>query len=530
MFFLSIHKKETRKHPRGSLYFRQKHPYRYTQATFIFIIWSPMNLNLSHKFFIVSIGIILVLTSISISLSYISSKTLLSKAMNGVDVKAMKYLSIGLSEYYKENQAWDGYAENKNLWGATVNSIFFKIFLSLSEPPTPAQIKKLTIANSNIIPQPPKGKPICDPPFGSFLQRLSLLDANKQEVVAPEILKNEFNFQKIKLNGKTVGWLKVGKLNVDSLPLGEQIFQQQLKLTSWVTIFGAILAIMLSYVLSRHITAPIKKLTSHAKQIAKRDFQSTIEINTTDELRDLAQSFNTISKELNLYDTRQKQWLMDISHELRTPLTILMGEVSAICDNLTKCDTAAVASLQEEVMQIKRLVDDLDDISTIDKIGFSLNKQTIDLQQLISYHKQRYQKKFSDKGIGLHIELPPSPIFIFGDIDRIAQIIINLFENCLRYTEYPGDVWLHTKIEEGNAVLVIEDSGPGVPTESINKIFDRLYRTDSSRNRNTGGSGLGLTICKQIAIAHNGKIAASHSKKGGLCICTTLPIADKNTL
>ncbi len=486
-----------------------------------------MNLKLSHKFFIVNLGIIVCLTSIFLGLSYISSKTLLSKAMNGVDVRAMEGLATTLSRHYEQQQSWQAYTENKDLWNDTVNSIFFEVFMSLSAPPTAEQIGAITAANSDTIPQKQKTKPVCDPPFGSFLQRLALLDKNKRELVRPEIVKTDVNFQEIELNGKTIGWLKVGKINVDTLPLGSQIFSHQLKLTSLAALCGAVIATIVSYLLSRHITSPIIQLTSCAQKIAKRDFESTIEINTKDELHDLGQSFNAISKELNLYDTRQKQWLMDISHELRTPLTILIGEISAICDNITHCDTKAVISLQDEVMQIKRLTDDLNDIATLERMDFSLHKQQIEPLQLLEHCIQRYQNELTERSINLNTSLTSVPMIMIGDSDRLAQVFRNLLENCIRYTNSPGELWIEGAKEGKHLLISLEDSGPGIPTNALGKIFDRLYRIDASRNRASGGSGLGLSICKQIVLAHNGDINASHSSKGGLCISITLPLTNE---
>lgn len=478
-----------------------------------------MKLKLSHKLLVANISVILALTLIFLAFSYFSNKTLLSRAMNGIDSKVMESLADVLRDRYRQTGAWDTFVANRSEWNQVVDSTFFRIFLELS-PQTFSAIlensKKLAAAGS-------EPKKMCDPPFGTFLQRLSLLDIEKNTLIPPELEVQDVNYQAIRLDGKVIGWLKVGKINVDVIPLAEHFFTQQLHLTLWATVIGGFLAVVLSFLLSRHITAPLKQLSLGARQIAMRNFQITIDVKTNDELQELAESFNTISRELNRYETQKKQWLMDISHELRTPITILMGEIAAICDNVTQCDPAALASLQDEVLQIKRLVDDLHDLAKIEEVGFRFNKEQIDLRQLATYQMQRYYEKMSDRGIKLHAELPDHSIIIYGDADRLAQVLRNLLENCHRYTDAPGEIWVKAEMQSGAAILQVEDSGPGVPTESLSRLFDRLYRADGSRNRTNGGAGLGLTICKEIVLAHGGSIRAEHGQKGGLCIRIVLP-------
>jgi two-component system sensor histidine kinase BaeS len=133
------------------------------------------------------------------------------------------------------------------------------------------------------------------------------------------------------------------------------------------------------------------------------------------------------------------------------------------------------------------------------------------------------QPQFSLQGIALSLEIKDSPIIIFGDHNRLQQLFVNLLKNSLQYTNAPGTTQISLKLEHQRAIICIEDTAPGVAEEHHEKLFERLYRADSSRHRTTGGAGLGLSICKNIVTAHDGKITTSNSELGGLKINISIP-------
>lgn len=473
-------------------------------------------MRVSQKLAAANIAVIIVLVVLFLSLSYNANKTLLSGAMNGVDEEAMESLADVLSGYYRKEGSWQGLVDSPQLWDQMVDKEFFRIFFAMNQQAADGMPGE----NS-----PPPQSASMQLPFGTFLQRLSLIGRDKNVLIPAEISKVDVNVEPIQLDGNTIGWLRVGKIDMDVMPLTKHFFNRQLSLIIWSAILGGLAAITLSFLLSRQITAPIHQLTAAARKIGRRDFSVNIKITSGDELQELAQSFNQVAMDLSRYQAQQEQWLMDISHELRTPLTILLGEISAICDNLTQCDIKAVSSLHEEVLRIKRLVDDLADLSTIHRNGFNLNQEPIDLCHILSGQLPWYTEKLAEKRIQLHCSLPNYSVDVMGDSDRLAQITRNLLENCLRYTQSPGEVWIDLVRQQASALLTVQDSGPGVPSDALPRLFDRLYRSDISRNRATGGAGLGLTISRELVIAHGGLIAADHNDKGGLRIKITFPLA-----
>jgi two-component system sensor histidine kinase BaeS len=484
-----------------------------------------MRLKLAHKLFLINAGIIFALTAAFVSLSYFVSKSMYSNALNGIDLEVMEHLSEKMSEHYRQHGSWDAYLNDRGYWAATADESFFSVFFSLMAKV--AGKGPQAVLEGFSPPESSQEPPKWEFPFGTFFQRLSLLDANKQTLIQAEILNADASYRKIKVKGKVVGWLRVGRINVDMLPLAQYFFDQQLNIVYWSAIFGGLVAVILSFALSRHITAPIRTLTLGAQQIARRNFRNVITIKTRDELGDLAESFNAISQELDQYQTRQKQWLMNISHELRAPLTLLVGEVFAVCDNLSKCDDTTAAFLQDQVNHVKRIADDLYQICQMDEVGFHLNRRSIDLQEFVTYQVQRYADSFAKNQLTSHEEYEPESMYVFVDSDRFGQVLSNIFENCLRYSNSPGDIWIRISRSGGDAILEVEDSGPGVPQESLPRLFERLYRIESARSRLAGGAGLGLSICKEIILAHGGVIDARAGAHGGLCIRIRLPLASE---
>lgn len=476
-----------------------------------------MRLKLAHKLVLINTGIIVILTSAFICLSYFSSKSMYSDALNGIDREVIKNLASNLSEHYKKHQSWNAFIDDPAYWNATVDGNFFAVFFRL--------MAEVAEDRGETPHSPPSGfqeMPKWEFPFGTFFQRLSLLDTQKQPLIQAQMLNEEATYQRIKVDGKTVAWLRIGNIDVDMLPLAQYFFDQQLKIVYWSAVIGGLFAICLTFFLSGHITAPIKRLTLKAKQIAKRDFTGVVDVRTGDELQELAEGFNSISQELDIYQHRQKQWLMDVSHELKAPLTVLVGEVFAICDDLSKCDETTAELLQKEALRIKRIADDLYQLCQIEEMGIHLHRASVRFDDLINAQLKSYLPCFSAKDIQIN-QNDASSIYVFADPDRLAQVFVNLLENCLRYSSSPGNIWITAEIVDRHILFVLEDSGPGVPDDSLPRLFDRLYRIKATDGNYLGGAGLGLAICKEIIIAHEGTITAKHGSHGGLRIEILLP-------
>ncbi|WP_276725373.1 two-component system sensor histidine kinase BaeS [Pantoea septica] len=322
-------------------------------------------------------------------------------------------------------------------------------------------------------------------------------------------------------NGKVVGWV-VGSPPERLTRSTDINFDHQQKRTSWLIVgLSTLLAALVTWLMSRGLLAPVKRLVAGTHHLAAGNFATRVEVGSQDELGQLAQDFNRLASSLEKNESMRRAFMADISHELRTPLAILRGELEAMQDGVRKLTPEAIASLQSEVGVLSKLVDDLHQLSLSDEGALAYRKQATDLVQLLEVAAGSFNERYRSHGLTLTLQMPDEAPF-FGDPDRLMQLFTNLLENSLRYTDAPGQVEMRLTYEAPWWQMSFADSAPGVDAQQQAKIFERFFRTEGSRNRASGGSGLGLAICKNIVDAHGGHIAAEHSDLGGLKIALQL--------
>jgi len=373
--------------------------------------------------------------------------------------------------------------------------------------------------------RPPPG--LSQAPEEMFLkphQRIALYDADKKKIAGPDFRNKKISFKAITINGRAVGWIGLHRQNHPPHPLKTPPLKEKLKIFYTIGIIIFILAGIVSYVLSRHILSPINKLTCGTKALTRFQFDTRIDVNTKDELGQLAGDFNKMAKRLETYENMRKQWLVDISHELRTPLSILRGEIEAIQDGVRTLSRQRIQSLHFEIISLETIVNDLHLLSMADTGLLTMKSDTIKPVKVLKRVLFLLEKRFEQEGLHLDTEIRNEKVNIIGDNDRLKQLFLNILENNLKYTQKNGAIRIWDEIYNNSLHIYIEDSGPGVPSSSIDKLFNRLYRVDRSRIRKQGGSGLGLSICKTIAKAHNGDIIAANSNGRGLKINIQLPL------
>lgn len=213
-----------------------------------------------------------------------------------------------------------------------------------------------------------------------------------------------------------------------------------------------------------------------------------------------------------------------VSHELRTPVAILLCEIELLLDGIRKPDKKNLESLQEEVKHFSNLINDLFDLVLSEGRALIYDKKPCHLDSLVHRSMALFESKFLENGIAYTINLEPlSKLFVFADPQRIRQVIDNIFKNTLKYTDSNGQLSIFGELKAGWLWLHFQDSSPGVEPDDIDKIFNKLYRVEASRNRATGGAGLGLAICRTIILDHAGKILARASPLGGLWISIGMP-------
>lgn len=361
------------------------------------------------------------------------------------------------------------------------------------------------------------------PPPRFLRERIGLADQNQFSLIGPMVSERQ-KLLPIELDQQVVGYLVLPKQRPDFLSRMDHRFaEKQLKAFLLIALVSLLVAALSAWWLARLFNRPIRDLTGMAKQLTAGEFESRLQPSSRDELGGLAEDLNYLAETLELNQQSRQRWIADISHELRTPLTVLRGELEALEDGVRPLDHKAIASLALEVKQLNRLVDDLHQLSMADQGALSYEKSLHDLQQLLQGVADSFQPMFEAHALALQFTCEAAPWDMLVDPQRMTQLFTNLLENSLRYTDSGGQLKIWCEAEE-EWVIHFEDTAPGVSTAEMDRLFERLYRVERSRNRAEGGSGLGLSIVRSIAEAHGGTVAAEPSPLGGLRITLRLPI------
>ena len=291
-------------------------------------------------------------------------------------------------------------------------------------------------------------------------------------------------------------------------------------------IMVSVIAIILGVRLSRSLSAPIVALSKAAKEIGSGDLKQRVPVHHhSQELDDLARSFNRMAADLEQAETLRQNMLADISHELRTPLTVLSGQLHAALDNVVALDEEDLANLYGQTQHLIHLVDDLRLLAQAEARRLPLKMQTIHLADFWQEMAANFSLVAEEKGIQFRVEPMNRLPLISADPGRLRQVFSNLLSNDKRHTPTGGEIVVSGVTEGELIALSIRDSGDGITPDQLPHLFDRFYRADTSRARDTGGSGLGLAIVKALIETHDGMVTAvspGHNK--GSTFTVKLPI------
>ncbi|MBJ7313229.1 ATP-binding protein [Rugamonas sp. CCM 8940] len=369
-----------------------------------------------------------------------------------------------------------------------------------------------------------EGRPPRHDPIG-FASRISIVDAEGRVVIGPPDFPPGIE-RDIKVDGRVVGRMRLMPLRQasGSDPSATVFLRGQLQTILLLAVALIALALLAAIWLARHLLRPVAELHKVTAKLAQGQFSARAPLVSRDELADLARDVNAMAEALERSEGQRRRMLADISHELRTPLTVLRGEIEAQIDGIRLADNAALESLHGEVLRLGQLLDDLQQLALADAGELHYQWRTLDLAALLTPLLERYQGRAAKAGLRLEWTTPAAPLALTGDGGRLTQVLANLLENSLRYTDAGGRIVLALTRDGAWAELSIADSAPGVPVGAHASIFERLYRVDTVRTRGRGGSGLGLAICKVLLEAHGGNIVALPSALGGLNIVLRLPL------
>jgi signal transduction histidine kinase len=303
------------------------------------------------------------------------------------------------------------------------------------------------------------------------------------------------------------------------------LFQTISRFLLWGALLAAAVAFLITYFLSRRISAPVKALTLAARQLGQGDLSQRVQSKDKGEIGELAQAFNAMAENLERSEQLRRNMIADTAHELRTPLSNLKGYLEAIYDGVVKPDPDAIRSLDEEANLLSRLVDDLQELSLAEANELKLNCQTEDIRKVVKQAIAVRQDQAAAKGVSVSADLPKklSPVNI--DSRRIGQVLLNLIDNAIAHTPRGGFITITAKQLDNCVEISVEDTGEGIPAEDLPNVFERFYRVDKSRARATGGTGLGLAITKSLVEAHGGRIEVQSEEGKGSRFSFTIPLS-----
>ncbi len=282
-----------------------------------------------------------------------------------------------------------------------------------------------------------------------------------------------------------------------------------------------------SAVLAGRFTGPLESLTAAARKMAEGKLDQHIEVTSTDEIGRLAEQFNIMAKRLNYYTSNLKKFAADVAHEVRTPLTTMSLLTKSLKEHEMKPEQQKefIEDLDDELDRLTALVNDLLELAKLEKNNIEFEK--VALNRLLHDVLGEYQYRFSHAGLKLLDDIREQDIYIYGAPLQLRQVISNLLDNALNYTQAGGTVTVSLYREANEAITKVEDTGCGIPEEDLSYIFERFYRVDWARTREVGGTGLGLAIVSEIVAKHDGRVWVESEEKVGSRFYFALPIAEK---
>jgi len=311
------------------------------------------------------------------------------------------------------------------------------------------------------------------------------------------------------------------QFNVDPRILNEIFLRATHQFLLVSLVLGLVLVTLLSFFIPREVMRSLTQMIAVTRRLAIGDYSERVHVTTNDEVGELGKAFNRMADSLQRIEAMRKELVANVAHELRTPLNTLRGELEALQDRLIPLTPEAVNSLHEEALRLVRLVEALHRLSQIDADARSLKKEPLDLQALIRELVKKEASRFDQKSIRLSVDTVS--VTVLADRDQMIQVAQNLIRNILQYTPEGGAARIETFLA-GDAIHVRSiNSGEGIRSADLPYIFERFYRGEKSRSRESGGAGIGLAIVKQIVEAHGGTVGAD-SRPGETRVWFTLPL------
>jgi len=444
------------------------------------------------------------------------------------DLKSQATLAPKLADLYEKNGSWQFLKNDRRL----LRKLFVSNFMVRQiEGPGSIDTRRIPLFNSSNTNHqlPPKNRTAPGPDSRSWQggpppAMIVLLDKNKKVIFGHYDPSKRSPMLPVDVKGETVGWLTLAPRKHISDAFDVNFAEQQQTAFSVISIIVLTLSVCLAYPTAIALTRPIKKIAAASHELASGNFALQIDYSGKDEIGLLSRDFNYLAKALSANETSRRRWIADISHELRTPVALTRAELEAMIDGVNILDIEHIKLANQEVLHLQRIITDLYELATADIGALSYYKEPLDLTTFIKEIIEKMQEQAECNGLTILSTIPNKLVPVWADATRLSQLFNNIIANSIKYTDSGGEIHICLEKNTKFATIVVEDSFPGVLIENLDKLFNSLYRVESSRNKKTGGSGLGLAICKNIAEGHSGTITVEPSNLGGLKTVITLPL------
>jgi two-component system OmpR family sensor kinase/two-component system sensor histidine kinase BaeS len=323
----------------------------------------------------------------------------------------------------------------------------------------------------------------------------------------------------IEVGGDVVGTLVVAAEGTVHESLESEFLNQVNRSLVWAGVAAGVVALVVGLVLARQLSAPIRDLTGAAHRLADGEM-TQVQVRSDDEIGELGEAFNQMARSLAQQKTLRRNLMADIAHELRTPLTVIRSDLEALLDGVYEPTPETLASVQEETLLLARLVDDLRALAQAEAGQLRLERQSLDLAELLGGVAAGFDLQARGQGQELKLDLPPDLPTVDADPQRVRQAVANLVSNALRHAPDAGHVVISAQALQAEVQVSVADDGPGIAQEDLDRIFERFWHGVQPRAQ---GSGLGLTITRELVRAHGGRIWVESEPAQGSTFHFTLP-------
>jgi signal transduction histidine kinase len=301
-------------------------------------------------------------------------------------------------------------------------------------------------------------------------------------------------------------------------------FLAQLRRTTWLAaLAGGLAAVLLGILMARYLTTPLRRMSDAAARIGRGDLAQEVPVPSDDDLGELARAFNAMAADLRRLEESRHNLVADIAHELGTPLSVLQANLEGMLDGVVEPAPDRLAALHTQVRLLARLVEDLRDLSLAQAGRLPLHRAPTDLSALVVDAAAAVGPHAADKSVSVQSRIAAGLPAVSVDRERMMQVVHNLLDNAIRNTPAGGAVTVGLEADPDELRFWVADTGPGIPPQEAERIFDRFYRLDASRSRASGGSGLGLAIVKSLVEAHGGRVWVESREGEGSRFTVALP-------